>query len=123
MKGIIRLFILASAVLMITGGPVSALDSLYNALDAEVKTLSPGWQIVEFENVDYRVYTGGSYTLKFARVDFEHHRVFIIPGEGEEAPYPAIYMQWSYFPPVRLDLGLGDTNTYLLGTETGYAEK
>ena len=123
MKGIIRLFILAAAVLMITGGPVSALDSLENALNVEEKSLSPGWHIVEFENIDYRVYTGGAFTLNFSRVDREHHRVFIVPGEGEVVPYSSIYIQWSYFPPVRLDLGLGDENTYLLGTETGYAEK
>lgn len=123
MKGIFKVFILAAAVLMAAGGPVSALDSLNNALAVEEKTLSPGWQVVSFEGVDYRVYTPGTYTLVFSRVDEEHNRVFIIPGDSEPILCQSIYMQWGFFPPVRLDLGLGGGTSYLLGTETGYAEK
>ena len=123
MKGIVKVFVLAAAVLLVTGGPVLAQDSIEKMLSVEEKTLSPGWQTVSFEGVNYRVYTSGTYKLYFSRVDEEHHRVFILPEDGEPVPCQSIYMQWGLFAPVRLDLGLGGGTSYLLGTETGYAEK
>ena len=123
MKGIAGVIFIVVSVLVLAASSVSAALSLENQMDVDEKIISPGYQVVQFDGMVYRIYTAGCFTLTFDRVDDEHHRVFIIAAEGEVLPYSSIYMQWGLFPPVCLELGLGGGSTYLLGTETGYAEK
>jgi hypothetical protein len=120
MKGLCKVFLLMF-MLMILAVPFASADE-QNAIPVE-KTVSPGTKVVKFEGVTYRIATRGNYYLTFERVDNEHHRVFILPAPGETAPYCAIYMQWEEFPPVSLGLEMDGATTYLLGVETGYAEK
>jgi hypothetical protein len=122
MKGIAGVLFIAVSVLVLATSAVPA-ESLSNQMDIDEKTISPGFQVVQFDGTIYRILTAGAFTLSFERVDNEHHRVFIIAGEGEVLPYSSIFIQWDLFPPVCLELGLGGGSTYLLGTETGYAEK
>jgi hypothetical protein len=122
MKGIAGVLFIAVSVLVLATSAVSA-ESLSNQMDIDEKTISPGFQVVQFDGTIYKILTAGAFTLTFERVDSEHHRVFIIAGEGEVLPFSSIYLQWDLFPPVCLELGLGGGSTYLLGTETGYAEK
>ena len=122
MKGIAGVLFIAVSVLVLATSAVPA-ESLSNQMDIDEKTISPGLQVVQFDGTTYKILTAGAFTLTFERVDNEHHRVFIIAGEGEVLPYSSILIQWDLFPPVCLELGLGGRSTYLLGTETGYAEK
>jgi hypothetical protein len=122
MKGIAGVLFIAVSVLVLATSAVPA-ESLSNQMDIDEKTISPGFQVVQFDGTTYKILTAGAFTLSFERVDNEHHRVFIIASEGEVLPFSSIYIQWNLFPPVCLELGLGGGSTYLLGTETGYAEK
>ena len=120
MKGIkiVLLFLIAAPILA-----ASSLSAQELALPLDQKTVGPGCGIVKFDGVTYRIMTMGNYYLTFSRVDQEHHRVLILPAENETPPFCEIYLQWEFFPVVELDLEVGETNTYLLGTETGYVEK
>ncbi len=120
MKGTKIVLLFSIAVLIIAASSLSAQEL---AIPIDVKTVSPGCRIVKFDGITYRIMTKGNYYLTFSRVDNEYHRIMILPAEGETPPFCEIYMQWEFFPVVELDLGFGDTNTYLLGTETGYVEK
>ena len=123
MKGIAGVFFIAVSVLVLAAPSASVASSLENQIDVGEKAISPGFQIVQFDGIVYRILTTGSFTFRFDRVDDEHHRVFIIPGGEEILPVCSVYIQWDYFSPVCLEFGPGGGDTYLLGTETGYAEK
>ena len=123
MKGIAGVLFIAVSVLVLSASAASAASSIENQMDVPVKTADSGFQIVQFDGINYRIFTSGTIAVTFERVDSEHHRIFIIAGEGEVLPYSSVYIQWELFPPVCLEIGLGGGGTYLLGTETGYAEK
>lgn len=120
MKGKKIVLLFSIAVLILAASSLSAQEL---AMPLDQKTVGPGCGSVTFDGITYRIMTKGNYYLTFSRVDNEHHRVMILPAEGETPPYREIYLQWEFFPIVELDLGFGETNTYLLGTETGYVEK
>jgi len=120
MKGTKIVLLFSIAALILATSSLSAQDL---AMPLDQKIVGPGCGIVKFDGITYRIMTMGTYYLTFSRVDNEHHRVMILPAEGETPPFCEIYLQWDFFPIVELDLGFGDTNTYLLGTETGYVEK
>jgi len=82
-------------------------------------------QLVGFDGVFYRVVTEVPCELYFRRVDDSLHRldINIKPVEDELTPVCIVVVQWGGFPPVSLGLEAGGTNSWLLGTETGYAEK
>jgi ABC-type amino acid transport substrate-binding protein len=120
MKGTKIVLLFSIAVLILAASSLSAQDL---AMPLDQKIVGPGCGIVKFDGITYRIMTTGTYYLTFSRVDIDHHRVMILPAESQTPPFCEIYLQWDFFPIVELDLGFGDTNTYLLGTETGYVEK
>lgn len=120
MKGTKIVLLFSIAVLILAASSLSAQDL---AMPLDQKIVGPGCGIVKFDGITYRIMTMGTYYLTFSRVDIDHHRVLILPAENQTPPFCEIYLQWEFFPIVELDLGFGDTNTYLLGTETGYVEK
>jgi hypothetical protein len=115
------LFLLTAAIVSILAAThASAEDPLGIPVSEES---SPGVTWVKFDGVTYRISTLGRFRLIFERIDREHHRVWIIPGYGEVMPYDPITLQWKRFPPVTLELLGGEQNSWMLGVETGYAEK
>jgi hypothetical protein len=80
-------------------------------------------QMVRFDGVIYRITTDVSCDLFFRKIDDGHHLLNIKPVAEELTPYCEASIQWGMFPAVVLGLEAGGTNSWLLGTETGYAEK
>ncbi len=121
MRGMMRIFLLAVLVLILASAFASAEGSL--ALPTTDKAINSGFTVITFENITYRIFSANSYRIYFERVDVTHNRIFLIPVAGEQIPYYDVYIQWGLFPPVCLDIGAGGEESYLLGSETGYAEK
>lgn len=121
MRGSAKVFLLSVLMMLLASTMASAGDSL--GLPVDVKTVGPGCTTIKFDGINYRIFTYGSYNISFERVDEAHHRIFILAGNGEPAPYCDLFVQWSFFPPVVLSIDMDGGSTYLLGTETGYAEK
>ncbi len=119
MRMMTKVFLLAVSVLVLASVPVRADGALGIAVD---KTVSSDVRVLVFEGTTYKIFTISNYLITFERVDNTHHRIYIDPID-ETLPCYDIYIQWGFFLPVRLDIGSGGTNSYLLGTETGYAEK
>lgn len=120
MRGI-KIFLLTAAVVSILAATTaSAEDPLGLPVGKETR---PGVTCVKFDGVTYRINTLGHFYLFFERIDQEHHRLTVIPALGEPTPYDPISLQWDLFPPVVIELLMGDDNTWMLGVETGYAEK
>jgi len=81
------------------------------------------YELVTFEGVVFSIYSQGNYYLLFSEYDSEKVRLDILPAYQEYNEYPPVYIQWGTFSILELGIGSDDGETYLLGTETGYAEK
>lgn len=119
MRGRTAVLLSVAAMMFLAPAVSPAQDELALSVD---KTLGPGVSKVVFEGVLYRIYTVGDYDLIFQVVDRSHHRVDVIPSSPLQ-PACDVVIQWSEFEPVTLQLESGGTNSWLLGVETGYAEK
>ena len=85
--------------------------------------VSRNYQIVQFEGITYSVYTQGNYELIFSSYNAEKVKLNVLPCYIQYMEYPPVYMQWGYFSIVELIIGGDEGDSFLLGTETGYAEK
>ena len=108
------------AVLLLAAPFASAGDELGVPTD---KTSGTTYKLVRFDGVVYRIATEVACNLYFYRLDDGHHLLSIKPVEEGPTPFCMVVVQWGMFPPVSLGLGMGGTNDWILGTETGYAEK
>ena len=92
------------------------------AIAKPVKVYS-GCRIITFDGITYSIYSQGDYSLFFSEYDSQNVKLDIIPAYVQYSEYPPIYVQWSVFSTVALGVGSSEGETYILGTETGYAEK
>jgi len=113
--------LLALVALTLLAAPLArAEDELGLPTD---KTSGTTYKLVRFDGVVYRVYTEVSCELYFQKLDSEHHLLTIKPVSSEPIPFCEVVIQWGLFPAVTLGLDAGGNNDWILGTETGYAEK
>ena len=89
------------------------------------KTTGTTYKLVMFDDVVYRILTEIPCELFFTRIDSEHHLLTVRPVADKVTvtPFCEVSVQWGPFPAVILGLEMGGTNSWILGTETGYAEK
>jgi hypothetical protein len=113
--------LMALVAMMILAAPFArAEDSLALPTD---KTSGTTYKLVRFDGVVYRIFTEVSCELSFQKVDNEHHLFSAKPVADTVTPFCQVSIQWDAFPALTLDLIMGGTNSWILGTETGYAEK
>ena len=121
MRGSSKILMALVAVMILAAPFAYAGDDLGLPTD---KTSGTTYKLVRFDGVVYRIFTEVTCELYFTRIDDEHHRLTIkTPDKGVLTPFCEVQVQWGSFPPVILGLVVGDTNSWILGTETGYAEK
>jgi hypothetical protein len=88
------------------------------------KTIRPVYSTVKYEGVVYRFISDASYQLRFETVDETHVGLFIKPiCGGGSGPSFVLSVQWGPFMPAFLSIDSCDGDYYILGAETGYAEK
>ncbi len=115
-----KIFLLvAVSVLVFSSVPVAAVSfrSIPIARATRIEE-----SVIVFEGTVYTILNARGYLLTFEKVDDTHDRVHIEIVDGVRPLY-GVYLQWGSFWPVFLDIDSGEDNSYLLGTETGYAEK
>ncbi len=116
-----RKILMALVAVMILASPFArAGDDLGLPTD---KTSGATYTLVRFDGMVYRIMTQVSCDLFFQRIDDEHHFLSIKPVPDGVTPFCEVVVQWGMFPAVTLGLEAGGTNSWILGTETGYAEK
>ncbi|MFO7916116.1 MAG: hypothetical protein R6U43_10585 [Candidatus Krumholzibacteriales bacterium] len=111
------------AVVLLLSLAASMVQSEGEYAMAKPVKVSSGCKIVTFEGITYSIYSQGTYSLFFSEYDPQKVQLDIIPAYEEYSEYPPVYVQWSTFSTVELGVSSDDGETYLLGTETGYAEK
>lgn len=119
MKGIARVLPLVIAILLLSAVLVPAQDYVM-PVD---KTVRSGYSVIEFDGIDYRVFTPVQCLFTFSKIDDRYHSLAIRPAKPGPVPYIEITIQWSVFPTIPLDIDTADGNDYELDTESGYAEK
>jgi hypothetical protein len=111
------------AVVLLLSLAASMVQSGGEYAMAKPVKLAGGYRVISFEGISYAVYSQGDYTLYFSEYDSEKVRLDIVPAFVDNSEYPPVYVQWATFSAVELGIGSDDGETYLLGTETGDAEK
>ena len=119
MRGSSKILLALIAVVMLAA-PFARAGDLGLPTD---KTSGSAYKLVYFEGVTYRIATDVPCQIYFTKVDDRHHRLNVLPLVDEVTPFCDVVVQWGLFPPVTLGLMSGDANSWILGTETGYAEK
>ncbi|MCK4548559.1 MAG: hypothetical protein KAU49_00245 [Candidatus Krumholzibacteria bacterium] len=120
MRGSSKILMVLVVVMILAAPFARADDGLGLPTD---KTSGATYELVRFDGVVYRITADVECELFFFRIDNEHHLLSIKPVEEGPTPLCVVVVQWGMFAPVALGLGAGDTNDWILGTETGYAEK
>ncbi len=117
-----RKILMALVAVMILAAPLArAGEDL--CLPTDKTSSGTTCQLVGFDGVLYRITTEVACELFFRKIDDGHHLLNIKPVADEVTPYYEVYIQWGLFPAVILGIEAGGTNSWILGTETGYAEK
>jgi hypothetical protein len=122
MRGSSKILVALVAVVILAATFAHAEDELGLPTD---KTAGTAYNLVRFDGVVYRIFTEIPCELHFSRIDDEHHLLTVKPivDKVTVTPFCDVQIQWGLFSPLILGLEIGGTNSWILGTETGYAEK
>lgn len=116
--------ILALVILLLAFGAVSAAAQDYYAKTinktGSVAIVIPPTGTVKYNTIAYCFTTELTISVAFETVDLTRVKLAV----KATLPVPtACMVQWETFAPILLNLGTDGTGTFILNTETGYAEK
>ena len=124
MKGSRTILALLVVLLVMTIAPASAQDGYMMTVNKTSSTtyVVPPTSVIRYETIAYTFYTPVALNVRFESVDASHVKLTVKAASAIPYSYD-VSVQWLYFPPVALDLEGGGTGSFILNTETGYAEK
>ena len=120
MRGSSKILIVLVAAMILAAPIAQARNDLGIPTD---KTPRTTLQVVRFDRVLYKIVAEVPCDLYFSKIDDEHHLLYVKTVPDGVTPYCEVVIQWGTFPPVTLGIEIGGINSWILGTETGYAEK
>ena len=120
MRGSSKILIVLVAAMILAAPFAQAKRDLGIPTD---KTAGTTLQVVRFDRVLYKIVAEVPCDLYFSKIDDEHHLLYVKTVPDGVTPYCEVVIQWGTFPPVTLGIEIGGINSWILGTETGYAEK
>jgi hypothetical protein len=120
MRGSSKILIALVAAMILAAPFAQARNDLGIPTD---KTPGTTLQVVRFDRVLYKIAAEVPVDLYFTKIDNEHHLLYIKTVPDGVTPYCEVVIQWGGFAPVTLGIEIGGINSWILGTETGYAEK
>ena len=120
MKGSRTIFALAAIVLILGASTLWAQNEYSKPLD---KTISPGRATVKYDTYVYTFMSDNYLEVRLEKIDRTHVRLNV-KQVSEVKPYESVFVEWGGFGMQELNIG-GSPNgdTFILNTETGYAEK
>lgn len=120
MKGSRAIFALAAIVLILGASTVWAQGEYAKPLD---KTISPGRATVKYDTCIYTFVSDNYLEVRFEKIDRTHVRLNV-KQINEVKPYESVFVEWGGFALQELNIdGSPNGDTFILNTETGYAEK
>ena len=120
MKGSKVIFALVAIVLILGASTLWAQNEYSKPLD---KTISPGRATVKYDVFVYTFMSDNYLEVRFEKIDRTHVKLNV-KQTCEVKPHESFFVEWGGFAMQELDIG-GSPNgdTFILNTETGYAEK
>ncbi|OQX83619.1 MAG: hypothetical protein B6D63_05950 [Candidatus Latescibacteria bacterium 4484_7] len=119
MKGSKWILILMAFIIVL---PLFASAQDEYALPLE-KNINPGHSSIKYQSIIYNFYAVEGWHVRFETIDSKHVRLVLKPLGVNVQPYEQVSVQWNSFPGVLLQVSTSGENSFILGTETGYAEK
>jgi hypothetical protein len=120
MKKSFKVILAAVLLFILSTSLIYAQDVMGIPVDVKIGSVCT---FVNFNGITYGIINGGDYYFNFEEYDSECVKLDIIPCGEKPQSYSTIYIQWSTSNSVYLTVGADGGGTYLLGSETGYAEK
>jgi hypothetical protein len=120
MKGSAK-FLLAALMLVFLLSTIAESQEIY-ALPV-VKELKAGHSVVRYDKVVYHFKTTEEISVTFESIDDRYVELFIKQTDDIRLPYLEVNLWWDDFPINTLMLGIGGDNSWIVDSETGYAEK
>jgi hypothetical protein len=119
MRGSRAILALAALVLVLGATTLWAQDPCALSLD---RSISPGRTAIKFDTHIYTFVSESSFSVRFEKIDAKRVMLTIKPAT-QVTPHQEISLQWGNFLVVTLSLDSSGGDTFILNTETGYAEK
>jgi len=85
------------------------------------RSIYPLRTAIKYDTQTYTFTCQSAYNVRFERIDAKRVRLFIKPLNQQPIPYE-VSVQWGNFPAITLQTD-SSGETFILNTETGYAEK
>jgi hypothetical protein len=118
MKGSKWILAMAMVAMFLAASPVWAQDQYAMPLD---KIITTGHNSVKYLNIAYNFAVQGTYSVRFEKLDSSHVKLFVKLIKPEVQPH--VTVQWGAFAQADLGAPGPDGDTFVINSETGYAEK
>jgi hypothetical protein len=119
MRGSRAIMALAAIALVLGATALWAQDPLAIPLD---RSISPGRTAVKYDTHIYTFVSESNFNVRFEKLDAKRVRLTVKP-LAQVAPMQEVSVQWGNFLAVSLTIDSSGGDTFILNTETGYAEK
>ena len=119
MRGSRAILALAALVLVLGATALWAQESYSIPLD---RSINAGRTTVKYDNHIYIFVSENVHNVRFERIDQKRVMLTIKPAT-QVTPHEEISLQWGNFLALTLALDSSGGDTFILNTETGYAEK
>ncbi len=118
MRGSRAILALAVLVLILGASTLWAQGEYSMPLDRSIYPLRTA---IKYDTQTYTFTCQSAYNVRFEKIDSKRVRLFIKPLASQPIPYE-VTIQWGNFPAITLQTDPSG-ETFILNTETGYAEK
>ncbi len=119
MRGSRAILALAALVLVLGTTALYAQETYAMPLD---RSINIGRTTVKYDNHIFVFISDKSHIVRFEEIDQKRVALTIKPAV-QVTPYEEISLQWGIFPAVTLALDESGWGSFILNSETGYAEK
>lgn len=119
MRGSRAIIALAALVLVLGATALWSQEQCSMPFD---RSINGGRSTVKYDNHIYVFVSETAHSVRFEKIDQRRVLLTIKPAT-RLIPREAISVQWDNFPALTLSLDLSGGETFILHTETGYAEK
>jgi hypothetical protein len=119
MRGSRAILALAALVLVLGATALCAQETYAMPLD---RSINPVRTAIKYDTIIYTFICANPYNVRLEKIDAKRVRLTVKPLDLV-TPYQEISLQWGSFPAMTLSIDSGGGDTFILNTETGYAEK
>jgi hypothetical protein len=118
-RGSRAILALAALALVLGATTLWAQDPYAMPLD---RSIGPGRTTVKYDTHIYTFVSEKSFSVRFEKIDMNRVRLTVKPAT-QFTPHEEVSLQWGNFLAVSLSIDSSGGDTFILNTETGYAEK